>query len=60
MIFLAGCVLVFGGIAAGVLGAFIESERTLKASCVAAISGVMLWQLSSRLSAAPKIMEAMP
>ncbi len=61
MIFLAGSVLVFGGIAAMVLGALLDlSERILKTSYAAAISGMMLWMLSSLLSAAPRIMETMP
>jgi hypothetical protein len=61
MIFLAGSVLVFGGIAAMVLGALLDlSERILKASYAAAISGMMLWLLSSLLSVSPAILVTMP
>jgi hypothetical protein len=61
MIFLAGCVLVFGGIAAFFLSALFDaSERILKASYAAAISGLMLWLLSILLSATPAILETMP
>jgi|LakMenEpi03Aug12_release.lakeMendotaPanAssembly.Ray.scaffolds.fasta_scaffold183339_4 hypothetical protein len=61
MIFLAGSVLVFGGIVAMVLGALCDaSERILKASYAAAISGMMLWLLSSMLSATPAILVTMP
>jgi hypothetical protein len=57
MIFLAGSVLVFGGVAGVCFGAVIEHERILKASGFAAIIGAMLWLLES---AAPRIMETMP
>jgi predicted membrane metal-binding protein len=61
MIFLAGCALVFGGVAAIVVSALFDlSERILKASGVAAIIGAMLWMLSIMLSTAPRIMETMP
>jgi hypothetical protein len=61
MIFLAGSFLFFGGTTVAVMAALFDaSERTLRASCVAAIIGLMLWLVSSLLSVTPAILETMP
>ncbi|MFO0448436.1 MAG: hypothetical protein ACK52I_07190 [Pseudomonadota bacterium] len=61
MIFLAGSVLFFGGIISMLVGVLFDwSERAVKLSSVAGHVGLMLWLLSSMLSAAPAIMETMP
>ena len=61
MIFLAGSVLFFGGMIAMLIGVFFDwSERAVKLSAAAWIVGLMLWLLSSLLSATPAILVTMP
>jgi hypothetical protein len=61
MIFLAGSVLLFGGIFSMLVGVFFDwSERAVKLSSVAWIIGLMLWLLSILLSVTPAIVVTMP
>ncbi len=61
MIFLAGSVLFFGGIFSMFVGVLFDwSERIIRLSSVAWIIGLMLWLLSSMLSATPAILVTMP
>jgi hypothetical protein len=61
MIFMIGSVLFFGGMIAMLIGVFFDwSERDVKLSSVAGHVGLMLWLLSSMLSATPAILVTMP
>jgi hypothetical protein len=60
-VFLAGGVLFFGGIISMLVGVLFDwSERAVKLSSVVWIVGLMLWLLSSLLSATPAILVTMP
>ncbi len=61
MIFLAGSILFFGGIISMLIGVFFDwSERAVSLSASAGIVGLMLWLVSSLLTATPAILVTMP